>query len=125
MVSLRETDNEILTAEKGVIGLAVVLFLLTSTIIFIIVLKFVSQPVKKLIDGTRQIARGELATKVTINQDDEMGQLATAVNLMAEEIGKKTGRVEPAEKRIPGSVRNGPVSHHGSRPELQTGAVQP
>ena len=89
VVSLRETDNEILMAEKGVIGLAVVLFLLTSTIIFIIVLKFVSQPVKKLIDGTRQIARGELDTKVTINQDDEMGQLATAVNLMAEEIGKK------------------------------------
>lgn len=89
VVSLRETDNEILTAEKGIIGLAMVLFLLTSTIIFIIVLKFVSQPVKKLIDGTRQIAKGELDTKVTINQDDEMGQLATAVNLMAEEIGKK------------------------------------
>ena len=89
VVSLRETDNEILTAEKGIIGLAVMLFLLTSTIIFIIVLKFVSQPVKKLIDGTRQIAKGELDTKVTINQDDEMGQLANAVNLMAEEIGKK------------------------------------
>ena len=89
VVSLRETDNEILMAEKGIIGLAVVVFLLTSTIIFIIVMKFVSQPVKKLIDGTRQIARGELDTKVTINQDDEMGQLANAVNLMAEEIGKK------------------------------------
>ena len=89
VVSLRETDNEILTAEKGIIGLALVLFLLTSTIIFIIVLKFVSQPVKRLIDGTRQIANGDLDTKVTIGQADEMGQLATAVNLMAEEIGKK------------------------------------
>ena len=66
-----------------------VLFLLTSTIIFILVMKFVSQPVKKLIEGTRSIARGELSTKVVVDQEDEMGQLATAVNHMAEEIGKQ------------------------------------
>ncbi|MDP4978481.1 MAG: ATP-binding protein [Desulfobacterales bacterium] len=89
VVSLRETDNEILTAEKGIIGLAMVLFLLTSTIIFIIVLKFVSQPVKKLIDGTRQIAKGDLNTKLTIDQADEMGQLAVAINQMGKEIQQK------------------------------------
>ena len=89
VVSLRETDNEILLAEKGVTGLAMVLFLLTSTIIFVLVLKFVSQPVKKLIEGTRSIARGDLRTKVVVDQEDEMGQLATAVNLMADEIGKQ------------------------------------
>ncbi len=89
VVSLRETDNEILTAEKGVIGLAMVLFLLTSTIIFIIVLKFVSQPVKKLIDGTQLIARGDLNSKVTIDQADEMGQLAAAINQMGSKIQQK------------------------------------
>ena len=60
VISLKETDNEILLAEKGVTGLAMVVFLLTSTIIFILVLKFVNQPVKKLIEGTRSIGRGEL-----------------------------------------------------------------
>ena len=89
VISLKQTDDEILLAEKGVTGLAMVLFLLTSTIIFILVLKFVSQPVKKLIEGTRSIGRGELSTKVVVDQEDEMGQLATAVNHMAEEIGKQ------------------------------------
>ncbi len=89
VISLKQTDDEILLAEKGVTGLAMVLFLLTSTIIFILVLKFVSQPVKKLIEGTRSIGRGDLSTKVVVDQEDEMGQLATAVNHMAEEIGKQ------------------------------------
>ena len=93
VISLKETDDEILLAEKGVTGLAMVLFLLTSTIIFILVMKFVSQPVKKLIEGTRSIARGDLSTKVVVDQEDEMGQMATAVNHMAEEIGKQQTEV--------------------------------
>ncbi len=89
VVSLKETDNQILQAEKGIIGLALVLFLLTSTIIFIIVLKFVSQPVKRLIEGTRQIGKGDLDYKVNADQNDEMGQLAEAINKMGKEIGEK------------------------------------
>ncbi len=89
VISLRKTDNEILAAEKGVIGLAVVLFLLSSTIIFIIVLKFVSQPVNKLIEGTRQIASGDMSTRVCVDQADEMGQLALAINQMGKEIQQK------------------------------------
>jgi histidine kinase len=89
VLSLRKTDNEILAAEKGVIGLAVVLFLLSSTIIFVIVLKFVSRPVNKLIEGTRQIARGDMSTRVCVDQADEMGQLASAINQMGKEIQQK------------------------------------
>ncbi|MDZ7582706.1 MAG: ATP-binding protein [Deltaproteobacteria bacterium] len=89
VLSLRKTDNEILAAEKGIIGLAVVLFLLSSTIIFVIVLKFVSRPVNKLIEGTRQIARGDMNTRVCVDQADEMGQLALAINQMGKEIQQK------------------------------------
>ena len=89
VVSLKGTDSEIVQAEKGIIGLAVVLFLLTSTIIFIIVIKFVSQPVKKLIEGTRRIGKGEVEFSVSVDQDDEMGQLAEAVNKMGKSIGEK------------------------------------
>jgi len=89
VVSLSETDKEILTAEKGIIGLAGIVFIVTSTIIFLFVLRFVNQPIRKLIDGTRMIARGGDPGKVDVDQDDEMGQLATAINLMSMEIGEK------------------------------------
>jgi histidine kinase len=89
VVSLADTDQEILTAEKGIIGLAGIVFIVTSTIIFLFVLRFVNQPIRKLIDGTRMIARGVNPGEVNVDQDDEMGQLATAINLMSMEIGKK------------------------------------
>ena len=89
VVSLADTDKEILTAEKGIIGLAGIVFMVTSTIIFLFVLRFVNQPIRKLIDGTRMIARGGDPGKVHVDQDDEMGQLATAINQMSTEISQK------------------------------------
>jgi histidine kinase len=94
VVSLADTDKEILTAEKGIIGLAGIVFLVTSTIIFIFVLRFVNQPIRKLIDGTRLIAREVYPGKVAVDQDDEMGQLATAINQMSKEIGEKRAELK-------------------------------
>ncbi len=94
VVSLADTDKEILTAEKGIIGLAGIVFLVTSTIIFLFVLRFVNQPIRKLIDGTRLIAREVYPGKVAVDQDDEMGQLATAINQMSKEIGEKRAELK-------------------------------
>ena len=89
VVSLREIDQELFGFEKRIIGLAVLLFLITSAIILIFAMRFVNLPIKKLIAGTRLIAQGEYGSKVLIDQDDEMGQLAGAVNQMGEQIGQK------------------------------------
>ena len=94
VVSLADTDKEILTAEKGIIGLAGIVFLVTSTIIFIFVLRFVNQPIRKLIDGTRLIAKEVYPGIVAVDQDDEMGQLATAINQMSKEIGEKRAELK-------------------------------
>jgi len=88
VVSLARTDAEILRAEKGILGLSAFVFLIMSAIIFIFVLRFVNQPIKKLITGTRQIARGNYVKGVRVNQDDEMGQLASAINSMGNAIAK-------------------------------------
>ncbi|MBW2438550.1 MAG: HAMP domain-containing protein, partial [Deltaproteobacteria bacterium] len=89
VVSLKDTDKEILKAQKGVMGLTVFLFLLISAIIFVFVLRFVNRPIKKLINGTRQIAKGNYLDKVAVDQEDEMSQLAGEINQMRDEIAKK------------------------------------
>jgi histidine kinase len=86
VVSLRKTDTEITGAQRGIIGFAAFTFFITSTIILLFVLRFVNHPIKKLIRGTQQIARGDYLTKVNVQQVDEMGQLATAINYMGNEI---------------------------------------
>jgi histidine kinase len=89
IVSLQDTDSEILLLKRRMIGLAGFVFLVPSAIIFIFVLKFVNQPIRKLIDGTRKIANGVYHGRIHVDQNDEMGQLALAINQMSDEISKK------------------------------------
>jgi histidine kinase len=89
VVSLKDTDKEIKKAQRSMMGLTIFLFLLTSAIIFVFVLRFVNRPIQKLINGTRQIARGDYQNKVNVEQHDEMSQLAAAINQMSDEIAEK------------------------------------
>jgi histidine kinase len=89
VVSLADTVTEIHFMEKGVIGLALAAFLVTSAIIFVFVLFFVNRPIRKLIAGTESVSRGNYSTRVEIAHPDEMGQLAAAMNFMCQEIGEK------------------------------------
>jgi histidine kinase len=93
MVSLEDTDKEIFGIEKEAFGLAGAIFLVTSAIIFLFQLRFVNQPIRKLIDGTRNIAKGMPSSRVDIDQDDEMGELAAAINQMSEKIAEKQAQL--------------------------------
>ena len=86
VISLENTDREIGMEERGIIGLAAFAFLITSAIILTFVLRFVNRPIRRLIDGTRRIARGDYTSQVCLLQADELGQLALAVNQMADDI---------------------------------------
>ena len=61
VVSLEDTDKEIFMTEKGAFGLAGAIFLVTSAIIFLFQLRFVNQPIRKLIDGTRTHRKGDVS----------------------------------------------------------------
>jgi histidine kinase len=89
VVSLEDADKEIFMSQKEAFGLAGAIFLVTSAIIFLFQLRFVNQPIRKLIDGTRTIAKGMHPSRVDIDQDDEMGELAVAINQMSEKITEK------------------------------------
>ena len=87
VVSLAETDRQIAAFEKGVIGLAIFVFLATGAVIFLIMVRFLKQPINRLIDGTRHISRGEYEAPIDVEQNSEIGQLALAIKQMGEEIG--------------------------------------
>ena len=85
-VSLEETDQEMAALTRRTFGAAALVILIASTAIIVIILMFVRRPMTRLIDGTRQIARGRDFSGIKVNQDDEMGQLAGAINQMGREI---------------------------------------
>jgi histidine kinase len=89
VVTLAETEQEIIFMERGVIGLALVAFLVTSAIIFLFLMRFVNRPIQRLIAGTQAISHGDYSARVEVFQQDEMGRLADAMNFMCQEIGEK------------------------------------
>ena len=88
VVSLKETDKGLYQLQRGIIGMSISVFLLTSTIICFFVFRFVNHPVKKLIHRTREIARGDYDSKNPLVQKDEMGQLGDAIDKMGSEIAE-------------------------------------
>ncbi len=89
VVSLEAIDSATRSAGKRVMALTVVVCALTSAIIIVFMLRFVNQPIKELIQGTRRIAKGDYLEPVNLQSKDEMGHLAKAINQMSSDINKQ------------------------------------
>lgn len=87
VISLEQTDHQIVKIEKGIIKLAFFTILITSAIIFFFSLQFVKKPISKLIEGTRRIAEGHYNEKIDVGKDYEIGLLGTAIKKMGVQIG--------------------------------------
>lgn len=89
VVSLEKTDQQIQSFKTGIILLTVFVFLITSALISVIVVRFVSRPIHNLIDGVRFFAQGDYDHHMDITPGDEMGFLAEAIHQMGRAIGEK------------------------------------
>jgi len=89
-VSLSAVDQEIATHRTNFVILAIALFFSSSLMIIFFILRFVTNPIGQLIRGARRIERGDYSTTVEIHQNDEMHELASAINQMGRAIGEKT-----------------------------------
>ncbi len=87
--NLSETETAAIISENQILFRAVFIFFAATSVIFVLILWFVNRPIRKLIFGTQQISKGEYSTKIETGHDDELGQLATAINQMGKEIGRK------------------------------------
>ncbi len=87
--SLSETDHELQVYERGIIGLAAAAFLGAAGGIGLFILRFVNRPIAELIRGTERFGRGQFDHKVEIHRNDEIGQLAEALNRMGEHLNRQ------------------------------------
>lgn len=60
--------------------------LIAAIIVGIVTARWVSKPILSLNDAAKNIAKGEWGKSVTINRDDEVGELANSFNSMAEQL---------------------------------------
>ena len=94
VVSLKSIGEEIASAKKMSAWTAVYLFIILSVIICLIIFRFVSAPIAKLIKETDRIGKGDYTDKPgIIRQQDEIGKLASAIRSMGRNIRKKQGEL--------------------------------
>jgi len=98
VVSLQNTDKHIQFYGKGLTAFAILIFLVIATIIGLFTMRFVNRPIKQIIQEAHRIRQGDCNGKVLVEQDDEMGQLAFAINQMGEEIGQKQEALDNQRK---------------------------
>lgn len=92
------TDNEMVFAKKRpyivVFFMALSLTLLLSGLIFNLIVNSVAiRPIQKLIEATRQIARGDLNPSVEVHSKDELGELASSFRQMGKQLLHTSRRI--------------------------------
>lgn len=81
---IKETLNEVYKIILYSIGIS---FFIATTMLYTISQK-ISRPIKEINQITKVIASGEFHKRVSIKSKDELGQLASSFNHMAEELSK-------------------------------------
>ncbi|TAL29789.1 MAG: HAMP domain-containing protein [Spirochaetes bacterium] len=78
--------------------------ILVSIIVTTILARAVSNPVRKGLEFAKKIAEGDLTDRIDLYQRDELGQLATALNVSAESLEKFVSEVLVASQNLSQAV---------------------
>ena len=89
VVSLGAIDKELARFENLMVVFGVSVFLITASIIFFFLLRFVNRPIKNMMAETELIANGHYSSNLAIDHDDEIGRLTSAINKMGKNISEQ------------------------------------
>ncbi len=99
ILSLETVNVAIAEAQKTVMTLtAIVLFL--SLVVLTSFVRFFTRPIRKLVEATDQIGRGDFSRKVDIVQQDEIGQLAATFNRMVDSLKQSRDEIETYNRTL-------------------------
>ncbi|MFQ5452651.1 MAG: HAMP domain-containing protein, partial [Candidatus Zixiibacteriota bacterium] len=96
LVKLNEAIDE---AQAAAIFLMIIVFML-SLLVLTFLIRFITQPIKKLVEATDKISRGDLSQRVDIKQQDEIGHLAKTFNKMIESLKQSRDEIEEYNKTL-------------------------
>lgn len=85
-VSLAGMQASLATYKKSVTAFSIVLLCILGVCLSILTQKFVKQPVDELLDHTKKLAQGDFSSRVKTERVDELGELSTAFDDMAQNL---------------------------------------
>jgi PAS domain S-box-containing protein len=107
-VSLAEVDAAISNNMKKMILFAGAAILSISLIIGLFIQRFVSRPVKRLLEGTEDVTAGDLDSQIEISSADEIGTLARSFNQMTQQLRGSEQELKASEEKYRSLFDNDP-----------------
>ncbi|MFC1668311.1 sensor histidine kinase [Chlamydiota bacterium] len=92
--------NSIINRFKQTITLITLLVTSIGVLITILLVRIIIRPIKRLVYGTRQIARGDLTYEVKIRSHDEIGELAYSFNQMTNFLKRSRDQIEDYSRTL-------------------------
>jgi len=100
-MSLPLSDVDMVSAKlKRMLLYALLIAFLVSVLVSFFASFFISKPIKDISTAAADIAKGNLAKKIFIRTNDEIGDLAASFNYMAEEIRSKIDQITGNKARL-------------------------
>ncbi len=98
-LSLARPEQRTAEIIKTAGGLVALCFLLGLYALFLIGRK-ISVPLREAADSARQLGRGNLGTRIPVNSEDELGDLARSFNQMADDLQLNLKRLQASEENV-------------------------
>lgn len=107
-VNLSEVDQIVERSRRRMILFSVGVICAILGIIALLVQRLVNRPVKRLLDGTRQVAGGRLDLAIEVASSDELGLLARSFNAMIERLKESERELRASEEKYRSLFENDP-----------------
>ena len=92
LLAIRKTRRMLLLIGLG--------WLLFGVLGAVLLARHITGPLKKLVDGTVKIARGDFSQQIDIRSQDEIGNLAESFNQMSRRLQRTRKKMEEANKKL-------------------------
>lgn len=93
-LSLAEVDAGIARLERTMLLLSSLALLGLAVIVALVARRVVVKPVSRLVKGTQEVSRGELAHEIPVRAADEIGALAASFNHMTHSLRRAHAEIE-------------------------------
>jgi hypothetical protein len=84
--SMEQARASIAANRNLLLAYGVVIFVLVGCVLWLLIMRFVTQPVRALLQQMQRVQEGDLAARAPMDSRDEIGQLARGFNEMVESL---------------------------------------
>lgn len=97
---VKDVSIKIASDAKHLLIVAVLLSIAIASAVSFLIAKGITTPIIKVVEVVKKIAKGNLTEEISVNSQDEIGQLASAMRTMEEDLSNIVGNIRASAENV-------------------------